>query len=99
MGQIESSQAYLTRQAAAVFLQERGFPVAVKTLAQLAWKGGGPKFKIFGRRPLYNPIDLLSWAEGRCTGPRRSTSEQTLTVDNDLRTAATPALLSEKAAR
>lgn len=65
----------LDRNEASEFLRSHGFKVAAKTLAQLAYKGGGPRFVSFGRRPLYDPAELLAWAQGRCSGPRRSTSD------------------------
>lgn len=65
----------LTRREAAEFLKASGFPVAIATLAKYASVGGGPVFTSFGRRPLYTPTDLLSWAQERTTGPRRSTSD------------------------
>ena len=65
----------LDRKEAAQFLTSRGFKTAPATLAKLACLGGGPAFVNFGRRPLYREADLLSWAQARTTGPRRSTSE------------------------
>jgi hypothetical protein len=65
----------LSRLAAAEFLQERGYPVAFKTLNKLATVGGGPKFSKFGRRVLYSPDDLLEWAVSRTSGPVNSTAE------------------------
>jgi hypothetical protein len=66
----------LTRQEAAVFLTDQGYPVASTTLAKYASVGGGPIFDSFGRKPLYRPDDLLEWAKERSTGPRRSTADQ-----------------------
>jgi hypothetical protein len=65
----------LGRREAAQFLSERGYRTAPATLAKLACIGGGPTFESFGRRPLYREADLLTWAQGRTTGPRRSTSD------------------------
>jgi hypothetical protein len=65
----------LSRKDAALFLTERGYRTAPATLAKLACIGGGPEFESFGRRPLYREADLLNWAHGRTTGPRRSTSD------------------------
>lgn len=65
-----------TRQQAAEYLAENGYPVAPTTLAKYASIGGGPVFDSFGRRPLYRADDLLTWARDRSTGPRRSTSDQ-----------------------
>jgi hypothetical protein len=65
----------LTRAEAAQFLQQRGFPIAAKTLATLVSRGGGPAYRRFGSRALYCAEDLLAWAEARCTPPRRSSAE------------------------
>jgi len=65
----------LSRKEAAQFLTSRGYRTAPATLAKLACLGGGPVFHSFGRKPLYLAADLLAWAEGRTTGPRRSTSD------------------------
>jgi hypothetical protein len=65
----------LDRKQAAEFLTSRGFKTAPATLAKLACLGGGPVFRSYGRKPLYLPRDLLAWAQARCTGPRRSTSD------------------------
>jgi hypothetical protein len=65
----------LPRREAAQFLTERGYKTSPATLAKLACIGGGPPFRSFGRRPLYHPSDLVAWAQARCTGPRRSTSD------------------------
>lgn len=70
-----SAERPLSRQDAAQFLAERGYPVAVSTLAKYATIGGGPVFESFGRKPLYKPSDLLAWVIERSSGPRRSTSD------------------------
>lgn len=64
----------LTRKEASEFLRERGYSVAVPTLAKYATQGGGPVFENFGRKPLYRAADLLAWVDQRSSGPRRSTS-------------------------
>jgi hypothetical protein len=69
------SDRLLSRKEAAAFLCEHGYRVAVASLNKWASVGGGPKFRKFGRRPLYAPSDLLAWAEGRTTVPVSSTSE------------------------
>jgi hypothetical protein len=65
----------LGRKDAAQFLTDQGYKTAPATLAKLACIGGGPVFESFGRRPLYREADLLTWAQGRTTGLRRSTSD------------------------
>ena len=70
-----SPDTLLTRSQLGTALRDAGYPVANKTLATKASRGGGPPFQSFGRRPLYRWGDALAWAEGRLTAPRRSTSE------------------------
>jgi hypothetical protein len=65
----------LTRDKAAAALSEYGYPTTRLTLSTLASRGGGPVYRRYGRRALYRWADALAWAEGRCTPPRRSTSE------------------------
>jgi hypothetical protein len=55
----------LNRQEASTFLGEHGYRVAVASLNKWASVGGGPRFRKFGRRPLYAPSDLIAWAESR----------------------------------
>jgi len=71
----EPINRFLTRAEAARFLQERGFPVAARTLATLVSRGGGPAYRRFGQRALYRTEDLLAWAESRCSPPRRNSAE------------------------
>ena len=60
---------WLRRAATAEALQARGFPVAAKSLATRATRGGGPPFKRFGRIPLYRWGDCLDWANTKLTPP------------------------------
>jgi hypothetical protein len=69
-------ETLLRRKLAAQALSENGFPVKASTLATLACRGGGPRFRLFGRVPLYKWSDLLDWAEGRCTPVMSSSSER-----------------------
>src|SRR5690242_15406741 len=68
-------QRYLTRGEAAEYLTDLGYKIAPASLAKRAVVGGGPPFRSWGRKPLYDPEALLEWAQARCTGPRRSTSD------------------------
>lgn len=65
----------LTRDQTAEALTAYGFPTSAKTLATKATRGGGPPYRLFGRKPLYRWGDAMTWAEGRLSAPRRSTSE------------------------
>ena len=64
----------VNRREAAAYLGEHGFEVSPRTLEKLACVGGGPKFRSFGRKPLYSPADLIAWAEARCSEPDNITS-------------------------
>jgi hypothetical protein len=63
------------RREAAEFLTEQGFPIAPTTLAKYACVGGGPPYRLWSRKALYDPSELLEWARARCSSSRRSTSE------------------------
>jgi hypothetical protein len=45
------------------------------TLAKLSSIGGGPKFRIFGRVPVYTPDELDSWVAQRLGPLQASTSD------------------------
>lgn len=70
-----SPEMMLTRDRAAAALSDCGYPVTKPALATMVTRGGGPPYRRFGKRVLYRWSDLLSWAEGRCSAPRKSTSE------------------------
>ena len=67
---------HLSRAEAAEFLPENGYPVAKTTLQKYATLGGGPTYRKFGRRVVYLPEHLLSWAESRLSPPMASSSEK-----------------------
>jgi hypothetical protein len=71
----ESPDALLTREQTGAALTAAGFPVKPKTLATMASRGGGPPYQLFSSRALYRWGTALSWAQGRLSAPRRSTSE------------------------
>lgn len=70
-----SNPEYYGRREAARYLTDRGYPTAQRTLEKLACVGGGPVYRLYGRRALYAPIDLISWAQARTSTPRSNTSE------------------------
>jgi hypothetical protein len=70
-----TSESLLTRDKAAAALSNFGYPTTRLTLSTLASRGHGPIYRRYGRRALYRWCDLVSWAESRCSPPRRSTSE------------------------
>jgi hypothetical protein len=70
----------LTRDAVAAALTEAGFPTAGATLATKATRGGGPPYRLFGRRPLYRWGDAIEWARSRLSPPVANTSEASISV-------------------
>jgi hypothetical protein len=71
----DNPDALLTREATSAALKLAGFPVETKTLATKASRGGGPPYRLFGRKPLYRWGDALAWAQARLSPPICSTSE------------------------
>jgi hypothetical protein len=71
----ETPDALLTREAAAAALTAAGYPVAPKTLATKATRGGGPSYSLFSGRALYRWGDALDWARSCTTPARRNSSE------------------------
>jgi hypothetical protein len=65
----------LTRPQTGARLRAEGYPVADKTLATLASRGGGPPYRRFGAQVLYRWGDALHWARSRLSSPICSTSE------------------------
>jgi hypothetical protein len=70
-----NSQRGMQRREIADFLTEQGYRIAPSTLAKLAVIGGGPAFRKFGSRPIYDPDESLEWARSRTTSRRTSTSD------------------------
>jgi hypothetical protein len=71
----DDPKALLLRKATADALTLAGFPIAKSTLAKLACRGTGPKFRKYGKYPLYEWSDALEWARSRLSRPVRSTAE------------------------
>jgi hypothetical protein len=71
----ESFDSLLSREAAARALTAAGYITSASTLATKATRGGGPAYRIFGKRAIYRWEDLIAWAEGRTEPHRHSTSE------------------------
>jgi hypothetical protein len=70
-----NDDALLTRDATATALTEAGFPISVSTLATKATRGGGPPYRLYGRKPLYPWKAALAWACSRLSEPACSTAE------------------------
>lgn len=66
---------HVTRQDAARILTEAGYPIAYTTLATLASTGGGPAYKRYGHRAIYEVEALFSWAEARIGRAASTASE------------------------
>jgi hypothetical protein len=62
-------------EAAKYITQTYSIPCSPKTLAKLACIGGGPKFRLAGRFPLYPVSGLDVWAQSKIGPLVRSTSE------------------------
>ncbi len=71
----QSPDALLTRKQLAEALTAAGFPVKKNSLDSMVTRGGGPAYRLFGRRPIYRWGDALDWANGRMSQPIRSSSE------------------------
>jgi hypothetical protein len=56
---------WLSRNDAAEWLSEHGFPITPKTLANLAHARKGPPYEKWGKAVSYNTVDLMLWAEQR----------------------------------
>ena len=52
---------------ASEYFAAKGIKIAAGTFNKLRVTGGGPKFRKFGRVPLYDEADLDSWAEDSLT--------------------------------
>jgi hypothetical protein len=66
----------LTRESTAAALTSAGFPVAAKTLATKAVRGGGPPYSMFSGRALYRWGNALEWARSCVTPPIRTARRQ-----------------------
>jgi hypothetical protein len=69
------TRRYLDQDQASEYLAKKGLRIAPKTLGKLRVTGGGPPFRKFGRKPIYDPPDLDAWVDQKLGAPRRSTSE------------------------
>ena len=67
--------AYLSRAEAAEYLTTRGLRITKNTLQKMATTGGGPLYRVFGVRAIYETPHLDAWAFEKMGEPRHSTSE------------------------
>jgi len=68
-------EAQLGRRDAAQALTEAGLITKPSTLATKASRGGGPPYRLYGRRAIYTWKDLLTWAEANTSPKHSNTSE------------------------
>jgi hypothetical protein len=74
--QAQASPIFLQRADAAQYLRDKfGLRCAKQTLAKLAVVGGGPKYRLAGRTPIYEPADLDEFAMSKIGKPRFSSSD------------------------
>jgi hypothetical protein len=67
---------YLPREKVPDALErELGLHTTKTSLATMATRGGGPKFRKFGPRAVYRWGDVVAWAEAKLSAPRGSTAE------------------------
>lgn len=67
----------MTRKEAARYITARfGIPISPLTLDTLASTGGGPKFRKWGRRALYEVTDIEGWVTQRMSRKYSSTSDE-----------------------
>ena len=60
----------LTRREAAALVKTLIRSGSVAWLAKLARNGGGPRFLVSGRRPLYDQQDIIAWCAERLRDPQ-----------------------------
>jgi hypothetical protein len=63
---------FLDRAEAAQYLAERGLRVSKNTLQKWATVGGGPLYRRFGNKAVYQANDLDEWALAKLSAPRRT---------------------------
>jgi len=67
---------FLNEQQASDYIgQMHGLKVAPRTLRKQRSTGGGPKFRHFGRWPVYTTEDLDDYVMAKLSEPKRSTSD------------------------
>ena len=57
------TKRYLTREEAAQYLTDLGVGIAATTLQKMASEGGGPAYRVIGRKALYKPAELEAWVD------------------------------------
>lgn len=65
----DAQPSMLVTARALTFLNARGYPMTKPTLLKLSRAGKGPSFVRWGNRNIYDPAELLKWAESRGKRP------------------------------
>ena len=68
-------ETLLTGKALAGALTQRGFPISSATLTTRRTRGGGPPFRKFGPRVLYDWGESLEWARSKLSPAVNSTAQ------------------------
>ena len=68
---------FLDRAEAAQYLAERGLRVSKNTLQKWATVGGGPLYRRFGNKAVYQSGDLDAWALAKLSAPRHTSPART----------------------
>jgi hypothetical protein len=68
------NRAFLNTREAARFLTDRGLPTSPATLDTKRTRGGGPRFRRYGPRIIYEPPELREWAHSCLSEPLENTS-------------------------
>lgn len=71
----------LTRTQCADKLTELGYPISTPTLATLASRGGGPRYRMFGHKALYSLTTALAWARARAGEEKEIASDPVNLLD------------------
>lgn len=71
-----STQQFLRGDPAGAFLRERFGFGSPRSLAKLRVTGGGPAYRKIGRLVVYEPDDLIAWAQNKL-GPRQHSTSET----------------------
>jgi len=72
---------FLSRAEAAEHLTSRGLPITRLTLQKMATTGGGPLYRRFGTRAVYEAEHLDAWAAAKMGAPLHSTSERSAAAE------------------
>ena len=72
---MSTSSHFLQPKHAAEYITETGLMASAKSLAKLRSVGGGPRFRRFGRRVVYERLAIDQWIEERLTRECANTSD------------------------